>query len=87
MKLFLPRQEEFEITFPNVTGYRVELEEDIIKADFSDMENYELDGSKIPTRTIMFTAFSEEKGELSVEQVKTIRDQSVIFAITKDLIN
>ena len=80
------RQAEFEITFPNVTGYRVELREDTIKADFSDMENYELDGSKIPTRTIMFTAFSEEKGLLSVEQVKLIRDQSVIFAITKDLI-
>ncbi len=80
------RQEQFEITFPNVTGYRVELEEDAIKADFTGMENYELDGSKIPTRTIMFTAFSEEKGELSVEQVKTIREQSVIFAITKDLI-
>ena len=80
------RQAAFEITFPNVTGYRVELEEEMITADFSAMENYEVDGSKIPTRTIMFTAFSEEKGELSVEQVKTIRDQSIIFAITKDLI-
>ena len=80
------RQKEFEITFPNVTGYRVELEEDALKADFSNMENYELDGSKIPTQTIMFTAFSEEKGELNVEQVKTMRDQSVIFAVTKDLI-
>jgi type III restriction enzyme len=80
------RQAAFEITFPNVTGYRVELEEDAIVADFSKVENYELDGSKIPTRTIMFTAFSEEKGELNVEQVKAIREQSVIFAITKDLI-
>ncbi|MFT4019844.1 MAG: hypothetical protein QM668_22965, partial [Agriterribacter sp.] len=80
------RQAAFEITFPNVTGYRVELENDIIKADFSRLENFELDGSKIPTRTIMFTAFSEEKGELNVEQVKSIRDQSVIFAIVKDLI-
>lgn len=80
------RQKEFEIAFPNVTGYRVELEEDAVKADFSDMENYELDGSKIPTRTIMFTAFSGEKGELNVEEVKKIRDQSIIFAITKDLI-
>lgn len=80
------RQAEYEITFPNVTGYRVELQEDAIKADFSKMENYELDGSKIPTRTVMFTAFSEEKGELSVEQVRSLRDQSIIFAITKDLI-
>lgn len=80
------RQAEFEITFPNVTGYRVELEEDAIKADFSAIENFELDGSKIPTKTIMFTAFSEEKGELNVEQVKHMRDQSIIFAVTKDLI-
>lgn len=80
------RQADYEITFPNVTGYRVELEEDSVKADFSKVENYELDGSKIPTKTIMFTAFSAEKGELSVEQVKNIRDQSVIYAITRDLI-
>lgn len=80
------RQAEFEIVFPNVTGYRIELEEEVIKADFSRLENYELDGSKIPTKTVMFTAFSEEKGELSVEQVKTLRDQSVIYAITRDLI-
>jgi len=80
------RQSEFEITFPNVIGYRVELKEEAVKADFTNIENYELDGSKIPTRTIMFTAFSKEKGELNVEQVKLIREQSVIFAITKDLI-
>jgi type III restriction enzyme len=80
------RQAEYEIVFPNVTGYRVELEEETIEADFSRVENYELDGSKIPTKTVMFTAFSEEKGELSVEQVKALRDQSIIFAITKDLI-
>jgi len=80
------RQAEFEITFPNVTGYRVEMEEAQIKADFSQIENYELDGSKIPTKTIMFTAFSEEKSELSLEQAKSLRDQSVIYAIIKDLI-
>lgn len=80
------RQQEFEITFPNVTGYRVEIEDEILKADFSQMENYELDGSQIPTRTSMFTAFSGEKGELTVEEVKNVREQSVIFAITKDLI-
>lgn len=80
------RQTQYEIKFPNVTGYRVELEEDTIKADFSRLDNYELDGSKIPTRTVMFTAFSEERGELSLEQVKKIRDQSIIYAITRDLI-
>jgi type III restriction enzyme len=80
------RQAEYEIVFPNVTGYRVELKEEAIEADFSRVENYELDGSRIPTKTVMFTAFSEKKGELSVEQVKALRDQSIIFAITKDLI-
>lgn len=80
------RQEQYEITFPNVTGYRVELKDDEIKADFAKLENYELDGSKIPTETIMFTAFSNETDKLNVEQVKRLRDQSIIFAVTKDLI-
>jgi type III restriction enzyme len=80
------RQAEYEITFPNVTGYRIDVPADALSADFSKLENYELDGSRIPTRTVMFTAFKEEKDELTVEKVKAFREQSVIYAIVKELI-
>ncbi len=80
------RQAEFEIRFPNVTGYRVDVAVDELRADFSRIENYEIDGSKTPTRTVMFTAFAEQKDELTVEQVRGAREQSVVYGIVKELI-
>lgn len=79
------RQEKYEITFPNVNGYRVEQLDEKIRYDFSKVENYELDGSKIPTRTNMTTAFTSFKDILTVEQVKAIRKQTLLYGMTKDL--
>lgn len=80
------RQEKFEITFPNIVGYRVETQDEKIRFDFSSVENYELDGTKIPTRTEMSNAFTSFTEQLTVEQVKNIRRQTLIYAITKDLL-
>ncbi|WP_289023011.1 BPTD_3080 family restriction endonuclease [uncultured Salegentibacter sp.] len=80
------RQEEHEIEFPNIDGYRVEYSEDDLKYDFSDIENFEIDGSKFPTTTVMGTAFSGEEEELQVSQVLEKRKQEIIYLITKELI-
>ena len=80
------RQEKYEIEFPNVDGYRVETEADIIKADFSDLENYEIDGSKYPAETVMASPISPEKVVLSLEQVKGRRPQELVFLLTQRMI-
>lgn len=80
------RQKKYEITFPNIIGYREEISDDNIVADFSRVENFELDGSKLPTQTVMFTAFSEEKEKLEVVQVRKMRRQTIVYALTKELI-
>lgn len=80
------RQEEMEITFPNVVGYRVENLEGEIKHDFSKIENYEIDGSKFPTETIMASPISPNEEKLEVKGVLEKRDQELIFLITKELI-
>ncbi|MFQ5629576.1 MAG: restriction endonuclease, partial [bacterium] len=81
------RQEAHEITFPNLVGYRVESVEGEIKADFSEIENFEIDGSKFPVETIMETAFSAQREKLRVKSVLDMRDQELIYFITKELIN
>ena len=81
------RQQDYEIEFPNILGYRIEYEEDELRMDFSGIENYEIDGSKFPTETIMATAFSLEEEKLKVSQVLEKRKQELIFIITKELIN
>ncbi len=80
------RTERYEITFPNVEGYRLEYAEGQLVADFSDMEDYEIDGSKLPTKTIMATAVSKEEVQLSVESILATREQEIIYRITKDLL-
>jgi len=55
--------EKYEITFPNITGYRMESLEGELKYDFSNIENYEIDLSATPIITNLATAFSPEEVE------------------------
>ena len=80
------RQAEMEIEFPNIVGYRVENLDGEIKHDFSKIENYEIDGSKFPTETIMASPISPNEEKLEINGVLEKRDQELIFLITKELI-
>ncbi len=80
------RQKQHEIEFPNIEGYRVEYTDDELLYDFSEIENYEIDGSKFPLSTIMKTAFSSEEEKLEISQVLEKRVQEIVFLITKELI-
>ncbi len=80
------RREKYEITFPNLAGYRVEPVEGDIRADFSKVESFEFDGAKFPTKTILASPFSPEEEELTIESVKEKRDQELIYIFTKELL-
>ena len=80
------RQAEMEITFPNVVGYRVEKPNDLLFADFSKIENYEVRGDLMPIRTRMASAFSEQEIELEIQSVLEKRDAEIIWWLTKELI-
>ncbi|MCP5498110.1 MAG: DEAD/DEAH box helicase family protein [Leptospiraceae bacterium] len=83
----LKERADLEITFPNLTGYRIEIEEAEIKADFSKIPPYEIDGSRYPTKTIMASAFLPNEAELTLEQIAERREQELVYAITRQLIN
>jgi len=80
------KQQDYEITFPQIIGYRVEYSADELAYDFSEVENYEVDGSVIPTTTTLATAVSKEEIELQITQVLEKRKQALIFKITRELI-
>ena len=80
------RLAKYEITFPNVEGFRLEYAEGPLIADFSKVENYEIDGSRLPTKTIMGTAVSQQEVKLTVDDVLGTREQQIIYRITKDLL-
>ena len=81
------RQESMEIVIPNVVGYRVENVEGQIQYDFSAVENFEVEGHKIPTQTRLSSAVSPEEIQLRIESVLGKRDAEIIWWLTKALIN
>jgi type III restriction enzyme len=80
------RQQEMEIEFPNITGYRLENLDGDITYDFSGIENYEIDGSKFPTETIMASPISSTEEKLEVKSILEKRDNELIFLLTKEFI-
>ena len=80
------RQETNEITFPNIIGYRVESQEGEIEADFSNLHNFHIDGTKYPMETTLQTAFSSKKEKMVVRSVKEQREHELFYLITKELI-
>lgn len=81
------RKEKYEISFPNVMGYRMERENDRIDFDFGEVENFEIDGSKLPAKTKMVTAISDETDILTPEQAAAKRHQTLVYHITRSLIS
>lgn len=86
VKAIPERQEEFEITFPNVDGYRIETAGDKLVANFEDLEPFEIDGSKIPVETIMGNPISPAEIKMGVRQVLERREGELLYWITKEVI-
>lgn len=78
---------DLELTFPNVEGYRIETREGELVADFTGIPDYEVPGDKIPTQTVLATAFQIHEIKLSVDEIlENTRDQEIIYLISKDLL-
>ncbi len=80
------RKDEFEITFPNIIGYRIENNADEITCDFSGIESFDIDGAKYPIETTMAVAIAPQQEKLRVKDVLEKRDSELHYLITKELI-
>ncbi len=80
------RTKQCEITFPNVEGYRLEYAAGPLMANFSNIEDYEIDASKLPTKTEMASAVSAATEHLTLDDILAMREQHIIYRITKDLL-
>lgn len=79
------RSKQFEISFPNVIGYRIETQKDDIKANFAELEPYIIDATKISLETTTGNAFSSQTEKMSIS-IDDVREQELIYGITKELI-
>jgi len=80
------RARAYELTFPNIDGYRVDYPEGELTYSFAGIEDYEVDGSLLPTKTIMATGVEETTVELSVASVLAMREQQIVYRVSKNLL-
>jgi type III restriction enzyme len=82
-----PERDHLEIRFPRVSGYRVELPEEKLTAKFSDESRLVLTPAMVgPSRTTM-SAIIGEAAELDLEHLDDTRKSTVLFHLTRYLVN
>ncbi|HAK80728.1 MAG TPA: restriction endonuclease subunit R [Runella sp.] len=80
----LPERKQLEIVFPNVTGYRIETNQTLLKAEFETLDDFYIDGSAKPYETTLSTAFSGNTQKIEVN-LSDIREQEIIYHISREL--
>lgn len=86
VKAVKPERDALEIRFPRVEGYRVELPNEHLEADFNDDSVLELTPNLVgPTRT-RNAGIIGEAVDLELEHLEDVRTSAVIFRITKRLL-
>jgi type III restriction enzyme len=84
IKALPEREDKFEITFPNIIGYRLEHGETELTCDFSGVEPYEIVG--LPTEATLASPISPHEEKLRIEDVLERRDHELQFLLTKEVL-
>jgi type III restriction enzyme len=75
-----------ELTFPRVAGYRWEIPDEHLEADFIAESRIALDSRDVPTRTNVAAVVGETE-EHRLEHFESMRPQQVAFLLTKRLLD
>ena len=83
----VPGREALEITFPRVEGYRVELPDERLVADFSKLEPYVLDPEKVGATEVTMSGIVGETELITLEHRKAMRPSELVFRLATHLLN
>jgi type III restriction enzyme len=84
----LKERESLEIRFPRVVGYRVDLPEERLTAEFTNESSYAIDHKKVgASRTLMSGIVGEDHTLALEESGKAWRQSTVIMNLTKEVMN
>ncbi len=82
----VPERASLAIEFPNLVGYKIEMDSDHIKANFATVPKFVLNMADLPTQTTMGTAFSGDTVDLNTDPDK-LRDQEVVYWVAKEVLS
>ena len=87
VKAIRPDRDPLEITFPRVEGYRIELPEERLEADFNDESKLILTPELTGPTEVRNQGFIGEGVVLTVAHLGDIRTSTLLFHLTQHLIN
>ena len=81
-----PARDQLEIRFPRVEGYRVELPEERLSAEFNDDSVLELTPDLVGPSITRNAGIIGEDVDLSLKHLEDMRHSTVVFHVTKRLL-
>ena len=78
-----PERDGKEIVIPNVVGYRIELPEQKLVADWSKTQDYTLSPDVVGPGETRMEGIVGESHELNVKHLKDVRENTIIYTLTK----
>ncbi len=82
----LKERAALEITFPRVDGYRFELPQERIMADFSDDSRFQLDPGNVGPCTVLMEGIVGEGVEITPAVLQAVRPSEISFHLAKRLL-
>ncbi len=86
VKAVRPERDALEIRFPRVEGYRVELPEERLEADFNDDSILELTPDLIGATETQNSGIIGEKADLNLVHTGDVRPSQVLYELTSHLV-
>ena len=78
----LPERAYAELTFPNLTGYRFDLEPQRLTYEFSSKTRLELSTQDVPTETVVASIMGENQRH-ALDDLRGEREQTVAFRLAR----
>jgi type III restriction enzyme len=85
--LAVPGREALEIVFPRVEGYRLELPDERLVADFSRLEPYVLDPDRVGATEVTMSGIIGEPEKLTLEHLDKMRRSTLVFRLATHLLS
>ena len=86
VKAIRPERDSLEIEFPRVAGYRVELPEERLSADFNDDSIFELTPDIVGPSVTKNAGIIGQDVDLSLEHLGDLRHSTLLFHLTQRLL-
>jgi type III restriction enzyme len=86
VKAVRPERDHLEIRFPRVEGYRVELPEERLAADFNDESTLVLTPDIVGPSITQNSGIIGKSEDMSLQHLDKVRQSTILFEVTKRLI-